>query len=270
MACGLCLPHCPTFRVTGEEALSPRGRIDAMRAVQWRGAEADDEFVRFMETCVQCRGCEPACPSGVPFGHLMEGTREALADAHRTAPRWLRAGSRGARPASAAARRLDAARGRPAAAAGARSGPGWPACRCAQGRRRSARRRSAPRRRTSGSTPGCVMDAWMRDTPGHGRPARGRRGTFAVSRRDGAAAARCTPTPGSATRRRAGSPRDRVDAWRRADRRQLGGLRGGDEGLRAPAGHAEGAAFAARVVDVQEWLAARLDRLPAPRRPGRR
>src|SRR5687768_4293052 len=91
VACGLCLPHCPTFRATGEEGLSPRGRIDAMRNVQWRGG-ADDEFVRFMETCVQCRGCEPACPSGVPFGHLMEGTREALADGHRTAPRWLRAG----------------------------------------------------------------------------------------------------------------------------------------------------------------------------------
>src|SRR3954467_2059361 len=91
VACGLCLPHCPTFRVTGEEALSPRGRIDAMRAVQWRDAPVDGDFVRFMETCIQCRGCEPACPSGVPFGHLMEGTREALAEAHESAPRWLRA-----------------------------------------------------------------------------------------------------------------------------------------------------------------------------------
>ena len=90
VACGLCLPHCPTFRATGEEALSPRGRIDAMRAVQWRGAEADDEFVRFMETCVQCRGCEPACPSGVPFGRLMEHTREALADERLITPRWQR------------------------------------------------------------------------------------------------------------------------------------------------------------------------------------
>src|SRR4051794_21224875 len=66
-----------------------------MRAVQWRGAEPDDDFVRFMETCIQCRGCEPACPSGVPFGHLMEGTREALANAHETAPRWLRGGFAG-------------------------------------------------------------------------------------------------------------------------------------------------------------------------------
>src|SRR4051794_38432854 len=92
VSCGLCLPHCPTFRVTGEEALSPRGRIAAMRAVHFDDAEAGDDFVHFMDTCVQCRGCEPACPSGVPFGHLMETTREALADAHRTAPWWLRAG----------------------------------------------------------------------------------------------------------------------------------------------------------------------------------
>ena len=63
-----------------------------MRGVQWRGAEVDDDFVRFMETCVQCRGCEPACPSGVPFGHLMEMMWHALAEEHHTAPWRLRAG----------------------------------------------------------------------------------------------------------------------------------------------------------------------------------
>lgn len=92
VGCGLCLPHCPTFRATGEEALSPRGRIAAMRDVQWGGADVSDEFVGFMETCVQCRGCEPACPSGVPFGHLMEGTRAALATAGRVTPWWQRIG----------------------------------------------------------------------------------------------------------------------------------------------------------------------------------
>jgi glycolate oxidase iron-sulfur subunit len=80
VSCGLCLPHCPTYRVTGEEALSPRGRVAAMRQVQDAGAPPDASFVRSMETCVQCRGCETACPSGVPFGHLIEPARHALAE----------------------------------------------------------------------------------------------------------------------------------------------------------------------------------------------
>ncbi|NNE12344.1 MAG: (Fe-S)-binding protein [Ilumatobacter sp.] len=92
VACGLCLPHCPTYRVTGEEALSPRGRIDAMRAVQLGGAPLDDDFRRFMTTCVQCRGCEPACPSGVPYGHLIESTRAELAASGRVTPWWQRLG----------------------------------------------------------------------------------------------------------------------------------------------------------------------------------
>jgi glycolate dehydrogenase iron-sulfur subunit len=78
VACGLCLPHCPTYRVTGLERLSPRGRITAMRAVELEGAPLGEAFREAMETCVQCRGCEAACPSSVPFGHLMEGTRAAL------------------------------------------------------------------------------------------------------------------------------------------------------------------------------------------------
>ena len=78
VSCGLCLPHCPTYRVTGDESASPRGRIAAMRAVEWDGAPADDVFRSFMDRCVQCRGCETACPSSVPFGRLMEGTRAAL------------------------------------------------------------------------------------------------------------------------------------------------------------------------------------------------
>jgi glycolate oxidase iron-sulfur subunit len=78
VSCGLCLPHCPTYRVTGREIASPRGRITAMRAVEWRGAPIDDAFRAAMEECVACRGCEAACPSGVQFGRLMEHTRAAL------------------------------------------------------------------------------------------------------------------------------------------------------------------------------------------------
>ena len=75
VSCGLCLPHCPTFRVTGDEARSPRGRIEAMRAVQRRAAPVTPGFLDSIDTCVQCRGCETACPSDVPFGRLMESTR---------------------------------------------------------------------------------------------------------------------------------------------------------------------------------------------------
>lgn len=78
VSCGLCLPHCPTYRVTGREIASPRGRITAMRAVEWHGAPVDDAFRAAMDECVECRGCEAACPSSVPFGSLMEHARAAL------------------------------------------------------------------------------------------------------------------------------------------------------------------------------------------------
>jgi glycolate oxidase iron-sulfur subunit len=90
VACGLCLPHCPTYRVTGLETASPRGRIAAMKAVQFGGAPIDESFERYMEECIQCRGCEAACPSSVRFGHLMEGAREALADERSARRPWRR------------------------------------------------------------------------------------------------------------------------------------------------------------------------------------
>jgi glycolate dehydrogenase iron-sulfur subunit len=82
VACGLCLPHCPTFRLTGRETASPRGRIAAMRAVEEGVATVDDSFTTMMDECLACRACEAACPSGVPFGRMIEGAR-AQAEATR-------------------------------------------------------------------------------------------------------------------------------------------------------------------------------------------
>ncbi|HTI32989.1 MAG TPA: heterodisulfide reductase-related iron-sulfur binding cluster [Miltoncostaea sp.] len=75
VACGLCLPHCPTFRLTGRETASPRGRIAAMRAVEEGVATVDASFTQMMDECLACRACEAACPSGVPFGRMIEGAR---------------------------------------------------------------------------------------------------------------------------------------------------------------------------------------------------
>ena len=82
VACGLCLPHCPTFRITGKETASPRGRIAAMRAVVEDGAPIDASFLTMMDECLACRACETACPSGVPYGRMIEAAR-AMAEPMR-------------------------------------------------------------------------------------------------------------------------------------------------------------------------------------------
>ena len=85
VACGLCLPHCPTFRLTGRETASPRGRIAAMRAVEEGLGEVDASFTTMMDECLACRACEAACPSGVPFGRMIEAAR-AQAEPTRALP----------------------------------------------------------------------------------------------------------------------------------------------------------------------------------------
>src|SRR5687767_1534862 len=90
VACGLCLPHCPTYRLTGEESASPRGRIAAMRAVADGTADVDDTFAGFMDLCLVCRACEDVCPSHVPFGRMMERARTQIEPHRRPGARGLR------------------------------------------------------------------------------------------------------------------------------------------------------------------------------------
>jgi len=75
--CGLCLNACPTYRVLGVEMDSPRGRIYQMVQVA-NGAPATDSYREHIGLCLACRGCESACPSGVPYGRMVEDARAAL------------------------------------------------------------------------------------------------------------------------------------------------------------------------------------------------
>ncbi|HET7419693.1 MAG TPA: (Fe-S)-binding protein [Candidatus Dormibacteraeota bacterium] len=81
--CGLCLDACPTFRVTGLETESPRGRIYLM--TQWKRGklEFDEEQVQHIDLCLGCRTCEGVCPSGVPYGRIIESGRADVEDARR-------------------------------------------------------------------------------------------------------------------------------------------------------------------------------------------
>ncbi|HSR24364.1 MAG TPA: (Fe-S)-binding protein [Candidatus Eisenbacteria bacterium] len=84
--CGICLPQCPTYRVLGEEMDSPRGRIYLMRAAAEDRIGLTPTIARHLDLCLGCRACETACPSGVPFGHLLEATRGQLERRGVTAP----------------------------------------------------------------------------------------------------------------------------------------------------------------------------------------
>lgn len=77
--CGLCLEACPTYIETGEEMSSPRGRLYLMKAYQEGSIKSSDlSFYEHELSCLVCRSCETACPSGVEFGYLMEQTRAII------------------------------------------------------------------------------------------------------------------------------------------------------------------------------------------------
>ncbi len=77
--CGFCLPACPTYLALEDENDSPRGRIVLMRSLLDGEMEVTDPVVQqHMDRCLGCRACETACPSGVPYGQLLEATRATL------------------------------------------------------------------------------------------------------------------------------------------------------------------------------------------------
>jgi len=84
--CGMCLSSCPTYRLTGQEMSSPRGRLWLMRAVADERLDLlDPLFDEQMYQCLNCRACEAVCPSGVHYGPLVEASRAQL-EQHRPRP----------------------------------------------------------------------------------------------------------------------------------------------------------------------------------------
>jgi glycolate oxidase iron-sulfur subunit len=263
VSCGLCLPHCPTYRVSGEEAMSPRGRIAAIRQVD-AGMPAGERFLEIIGTCVVCRACETACPSAVPFGRLMESARRSVAA--EAVPRWQRLAYR----VLEHHRLLLALSSLGALAQRARVLP-----------RPLASRLGLPaplplrRRPLSGSGTdvwlftGCVMDAWQR--PVHAAAVAVLRAMGVGVQFPGPGADCCGALHGHAgLHDRAAVLARRVMASMPGDAPVLvdsagcgAALREYGELLATP----EAQRFSARVRDVGEWMAGRSDALPPPR-PG--
>jgi glycolate oxidase iron-sulfur subunit len=86
--CGLCLNHCPTYRVLRLEPESPRGRIHLVKAAADGRIELNERFQEHLYLCLLCRACETACPSGVQYGRIAEAAREQLGP---PGSRWARA-----------------------------------------------------------------------------------------------------------------------------------------------------------------------------------
>lgn len=88
--CGMCLPHCPTYGVTRDEAESPRGRIMLMQGLATGALAADAALEAHLDGCLTCRACEVVCPAQVPYGRLIDAAREQLAHARPQRTRLAR------------------------------------------------------------------------------------------------------------------------------------------------------------------------------------
>lgn len=76
--CGLCLPHCPTYRLTQNEGDSPRGRIALMQGLATGLVPPSLRLEAHLDGCLACRACEVVCPAEVPYGRLIDAGRELL------------------------------------------------------------------------------------------------------------------------------------------------------------------------------------------------
>jgi glycolate oxidase iron-sulfur subunit len=81
VACGLCLPLCPTYQVLRSENASPRGRLALIRGLVQGKLRPDHEVAGHLSLCLQCRRCESVCPAGVQYGKLIDAAKVQLRNA---------------------------------------------------------------------------------------------------------------------------------------------------------------------------------------------
>ena len=217
--CGFCLPSCPTYAELGQEPDSPRGRIYLIKALADGRIALNESAAEHLSLCLGCRACESACPSGVPYGHLIEAGRAEL-EAQRPGRRSV--GWCGAPPSTACCparpcsvwspRRFEPTSGAGSSASSGQAASSGSSRRASRRRRRSSRRcrrrvaaarspRWSPRAAPGASAWGCCTAACR--TRSSARTTRRRSG---VSRGKGrrwrsraprAAAGRSTPTRAS-------------------------------------------------------------------------
>ena len=92
--CGLCLAYCPTYSELGTEMDSPRGRIYLIKSLAEGRIALTDSVVEHLSLCLDCRACETVCPSGVPYGQLIEAAKAEIERQRPGGPlrrlfRWL-------------------------------------------------------------------------------------------------------------------------------------------------------------------------------------
>lgn len=76
--CGYCLPVCPTYKTMGNEAQSPRGRINLVKLAAEGKINIQKDLAESIDLCLGCRACEVACPVNVPYGEIYEGALEVI------------------------------------------------------------------------------------------------------------------------------------------------------------------------------------------------
>ena len=88
--CGLCLPHCPTYQLAKDEGESPRGRISLMLGLSRGQLALTPTLVAHFDHCLGCRACENVCPSGVPYGRLIDRVQNLIVDRQPRKQLWFR------------------------------------------------------------------------------------------------------------------------------------------------------------------------------------